>query len=514
MKKYFFFAAILSFIYIIVAGNNQADFDLWHRLAAGKLFLNTGEVPKTDIFAYTPTKNMWIDHEWGSGVVFYFIADKFGGWGLNFLRFTAIFLTFLPVFLINKKRSETSENYNLIYYFVFIYALFAGFIDPIRSQSFTYVFFALWIYLLELVKRGNNKLLFLFPVITVIWANLHGGFLAGLGILGLYGVGELLNRNNPVKYFLTAIVSGAVTLINPYGIEYWKYLTEAVSISRTFITEWQPLSFSSSWLFLLGFKLFLLMTIITLPYVFIKRFREINRAEILILIVTCYLSFEHVRHNIFFVIASAAYMKKYFYAAVKYYFSFIPEWFKNFTSHKIFSRLNFLKDALIYFLIISLGVLTVVFVPLKVKVSNLRYPVKSVEFIKKNELSGNLLVLFNWGSYTLWSLYPQCKIAMDGRYEEVYTNDLVNESARFHYLGKDWDDFMKKHKADLILIDKSYPVFTELLRMDDWKVVYQNKISAVFIPIENRRERWIEPDNCDLPAGNEIFESDIAEKLE
>lgn len=513
MKKFFFFTAILSIIYIITAGNNNADYDLWHRLAAGKLFLKTGTVFKHDIFAYTPTKNLWIDHEWGAGAIFYFILENFGEWGLSFFRFIMIFLTFMPVFLLNRLKSEISDNYRLGYYFIFIYALFAGFIDTIRSQSFTYAFFALWLYLLELVKRGNNRLLYLFPLTAIIWANLHGGFLAGLGILFIYGVGELLNRNNPTKYFLTGFISGLVTLINPYGIEYWKYMFDAVTLERIFITEWQPLKLIASPVFLLGFKVFLVMTIFLLPYIFIKKIRKINWSEVLILAVTCYLSLKHARHNIFFVIASAAYIYNYFYFAVKYYFSFFPEKIKKVSKHVVFSRINFAKDLIIYGLVILLGFLTVVFVPLKVNVSQNRFPVKSVEFIKKNRLSGNLLVLFNWGSYSLWKLYPHCLIAMDGRYEEVYSNDLVNESARFHYLGKDWKDFMNKYKADLILIDKTYPVFGELLKLDDWKIVHQGKHSAVFLPAEKADKIWIHPDKNQAPL-SDPFESDIAEKIE
>jgi len=504
MKKYFFYTAIILIIYFIIAGYNEADWDLWHRLAAGKLFLKTGVAPKVDIFAYTPTKDLWIDHEWGAGVIFYFLAEKFGSAGLSLLKFCLIFLTFLPVFLINRLKSEKSNCYRITFYLLFFYAILFGFLDTIRSQTFTFALFAIWLYLLELVRRGNNKLLFVFPVMTVIWANLHGGFLAGLGILALYGIGEALNRRNCAKYFLTAAISGGLTIINPYGVKYWQFLTEAVTLPRVFITEWQPL-LTGGLGFALGFKIFLLLAIFALPYVLIKKRREINWAEILILIITCCLSFKHVRHNVFFVIVAAAYMQEYIYSAFKYYFSFLHT--------KIFFHVNLVKEILIYGVIFCVGFLTVFFIPLKVNVSEERYPVKSVEFIKRNGLSGNLLVLFNWGGYSLWKLYPHCRVAIDGRYEEVYHTDLVNESARFHYLGKDWIDFMKKYKTDLMLIDKTYPVFSELLYLDNWKLVYQDKISAIFIPVEKHREQWITLEE-NLSPQKDFFKSEIAEKTD
>ncbi|HSA06442.1 MAG TPA: hypothetical protein P5556_04620 [Candidatus Gastranaerophilales bacterium] len=510
MKKYFFFTSIILIIYFITAVYNQADWDLWHRLAAGRLFFETGSVPKHDVFAYTPVKDLWIDHEWGSGALFYFIGDRFGDAGLSFLKFKLLFLTFLPVFLLNKLKSEKSDGYRIFFYALFFYSILFGFLNIIRSQSFTFAFFALWIYLLELIKRGNYKLLLVFPLTTILWANLHGGFLAGIGILFLYGIGEIFNGKNPTKYFITAFICGLSSLINPYGVEYWKYLEDAVTLSRTFITEWQPLDLFGPFIIAMGFKLFLLITIVSMIYLLTKKPEKINWSEVLILVVTCYLSVKHIRHNVFFVIASAAYIQEYFYCAVKHYF-YIPEKIKILISHAFFLRLNFFKEVLIYGLIVFVGILTVIFVPFKVKVSDQRYPVKSVEFIKKNNLSGNLLVLFNWGSYALWELYPECKVAMDGRYEEVYSTSLVNESARFHYLGKDWIDFMKNYKADLMLIDKSYPVFSELLLLDDWKLIHQDKISAVFISLEKNRENWVITDE-ELNSDNDIFEPKKAKK--
>lgn len=475
MKKYLFFTAILITIYFLANVYNDADYDLWHRLAAGKLFFSQGHVQYTDIFAYTPTKKLWIDHEWGSGVVFYFIAEKFGLVGLGVLKIILMFLTFLPVYLINRMRTEKSDKYRILFYLVFLYALMWGFLYTIRSQCFTYVFFAWFLYLIELVKSGKRKILWAFPPMAVIWANLHGGFLAGLGVLLLAG------------FPLTAITSGLATIINPYGFKYWEYLVEALTMKRIFITEWQPLDLSGPLIFALGFKIFLVISVIGLVHIAVKKREGIRWHELLILSVTLYLSLKHTRHNVFFVIASAAYMGEYFFAAISRIAKFMPQ--------KFLSGTDFLKDVLIYVIIVLVGILTVWLVPFKVEVSENNYPVKSVDFIKKNNLSGNLLVLFNWGGYALWNLYPQCKIAIDGRYEEVYPDDVVYESARFHYLGKDWKEFMFNYKTDLILIDKSYPVYSELLSLDDWKIVYSDKVSGVFMPaIKAKGRQWVAPD--------------------
>jgi hypothetical protein len=55
-------------------------------MAAGRLTLEKGRVPEKDVFAYVPTKPVWVDHEWLSGVVFQLVHRDSGGSGLVVLR--------------------------------------------------------------------------------------------------------------------------------------------------------------------------------------------------------------------------------------------------------------------------------------------------------------------------------------------------------------------------------------------------------------------------------------------
>ena len=74
-----FFPAIVLFCYFLTINSNHADYDLWHRMAIGALFSQNGHLPDHDVFAYTPVKAVWIDHEWGTGVLFYQLGQWFWG---------------------------------------------------------------------------------------------------------------------------------------------------------------------------------------------------------------------------------------------------------------------------------------------------------------------------------------------------------------------------------------------------------------------------------------------------
>ena len=175
LRKYFFYPALFILCWVYAVRFNDIDYDLMARLAVGKLFLQTGGVINHDIFSYTVTK-LWTDHEWGSGVIFYFLADKFGDIGLMALKITLMFtVLFLITRIIGLQNPKPDAHKNILFYFLVILATFGGICQTVRCQMFTFTFFTLWIYILERVRRGEIRLLWIMPVTMLIWANLQIG---------------------------------------------------------------------------------------------------------------------------------------------------------------------------------------------------------------------------------------------------------------------------------------------------------------------------------------------------
>jgi hypothetical protein len=506
-------SGILGIIYFITVKYNNSDWDLWARFAVGKIFSQIGNVLPHDIFAYTPTKQFWVDHEWGAGAIFYYLAHHYGDLGLLALKFVILLGIFLSVFYTNQSRNNQEDNpYRISYYILLFFSILPAFDSVIRSHVFTYFFFAIWLYALDLVRSGKNKIIWLFPATMVVWANTHGGFLAGLGIVAIFAIGELINRRNPLKYLLILALSGIATLINPYGFKYWSFLISAVTMNRPYVNEWAPLDFFASITQVLGFKIFVILALLSLIFMFIKRFKDINWSDVLILFITFYMSMKHIRHVIFFSIAAASYIYYWLYPAINWYtFNIISKFYSLFPD--ILRKIGRVyREILVYFIIVVFSFASLVALPRKIKVRENMFPVRSVKFIQINHLSGNLLVLFNWGSYALWKLYPQCRVAVDGRYEEVYTNDLIGDVARFHYVGKSWDGLLTKYHADLILVPMEYKeLYGNIKMLEDWKEIYKDKMAAVFVPKSINKKKWIMPPK-DFNAESEKYISDIKVK--
>ena len=66
---------------------NLADPDLWGYLSFGRLFWHSEKFPYTDVFSYVPTLNLWVYHEWLTGVLFYPLYQVLRTPGLQVLKY-------------------------------------------------------------------------------------------------------------------------------------------------------------------------------------------------------------------------------------------------------------------------------------------------------------------------------------------------------------------------------------------------------------------------------------------
>lgn len=520
MKKGIFCIAIAIIVYMLTFNTGLPDYDLWARLAVGSIFFQTGNVLQHDIFSYLPTKDLWIDHEWGSGVVFYFLVRYFGDWGLFALK--AFMLSAIFILIIHTVKLRNPHTAPGIFYFILIaIALLPGVTNLLRCQMFTYLFFSLWLYLLEKIRQTDDKrrdpdcpaggspqisflkfvphppFLWLFPLTMLLWANVHGGFIAGMGLVGLYAFGELLNRRHPVKYFVILGMIVPVTLINPYGFELWHYIIDAALMPRPDITEWHSISLNGPFHVFAGIKMhihalfivFTALTLIVLAQSLMQR-KKTDWTSLLLFTVLLYIGVKHQRHTAFFILAVPAL----FYRDYLGLPGFVAGLFRNYPrpeSSKAWQNAGVGAGFVVLLIIFAL------YMPQltnKIIVNPSAYPVGSLEFIKQNNIRGNLATSYTWGSYALWKLYPQCKILIDGRYEEVYADDIYEKAMRFSENRGDWQSVIRQYRTDIIVLPKDKYSPADVLNLPGWEIVYQDACSVLLLPGDKIKPYYIYPD--------------------
>jgi hypothetical protein len=475
LSRYFTFFLLtlcLYLVFIVLFSRNSADNDLWGYLSFGRIFWEEGYFPYHDIFSYTPTKPLWVYHEWLTSVIFYFIYKYTGPAGLQLLRYVITILTIYLMYLTAITKGANSI-FALIVLLPATLLISFGYV-PVRAQIFTYFFFMLTIFVLEIaIKDKKWCLLWLMIPIQILWCNFHGGFLAGLGLIFLYALGQALSQKKFLPLVVILFVSAFATLINPYGFEYWIYTFHAVTMPRPDIQEW--MSVFAAWknqyqnvpviIFISCFVIYILFFIL---------YRKWNITELLVVCVIAYLGFAHIRHTIFFGLIFGAFLPV----------ILLQLWNNWQEEKKFFTRWQYLPQALL--MIIFLIFLVKPLAPLSIKPSfsilatSPYYPVGAINWIIKNNISGNILPEFDWGEFIIWWGYPACRVAMDGRYETVYKEEV--SKAYFDFLqGRDsWRQYLLKYPHDMVLLKTNSGIYRLMLTEPLWQVAYADSVCTLF----------------------------------
>ncbi|MGQ9687626.1 MAG: hypothetical protein ACUVXF_02385 [Desulfobaccales bacterium] len=476
------FALLITLMVLTSLSRTVADLDLWGYLAFGRLFWQSGRFPYQDVFAYVPTRSLWVYHEWLTGVLFYPLYLAFGPAGLQLLKFGLAAATVLLVYFTARRRGAGFWSAALGLLALPPFLAFGY--SPVRAQVFTYFFFALSLSVLESARlSGRFRGLILLVLIQLPWANLHGGFLAGLGLLALYALGEASCRRPYWPYVAALGGAGLVTLINPYGLDYWIYLIRAISMPRPEITEWA--SVATAWqkgIFRMTILMFTTLGLFTLLLAWAARWREVTPG--LILLVTLILGLKHCRHQVFFSLAAGAYLPVLLEAYVQ------KRWGSGGIPLPPGGGRQFVWVALALVWLAGLGwniarknplSLELPEIPADPKVP-LSYPLAAVDYIRQHQIAGKILNEFNWGEFLIWSLHPSCRVAMDGRYETVYSDEIFQLYVDFIEGRPGWRKFLDQFPPDLILISPRAKVYP-LLRADPhWRQVLGHDEAALFQP--------------------------------
>jgi hypothetical protein len=461
-----------------ISAINRVSPDLYHEMALFREALAVGSVPTRDVFAYTPTVNPCVHHEWGSGAVFYGLSMGLGSPGMMLLKYVGALLVGLGCLALARRRGASDE----------VFALFApvailcgciGFFS-VRAQLFTLVFTLCLLHLLEQDRQGRRGWILVWLPVYVVWLNMHAGFLVGVGLFGIYVVGRwaqevsrqesMRQAFHTIRHLLAVALSMAVLFnCNPYGWQYAPYLWQAVRLERSFITEWQAV-----WHFP---RVLLVYAISLLPLVYLmRRPFVVKYADLLMILVPAVLAFQHVRHLSIYAVVWACY---------------VPPLVEVTAVGQAMRRLCRDYRTVLVLLWIALGMLGVTqatrnrFWELRIPATHaddtsIHYPVGAVDYLKEQTFSGNVMVPFEVGAFVSWKLHPAVKVSCDGRYEVAYPPQQVEELWDFYASQRDWRQILRRYPPDVVLVPRSSPLENLLEQTvtaesdSQWKLVYRD----------------------------------------
>jgi len=227
--------------------------DTWIGLAAGRQILSSKEVPLTDSFSFSVAGKPWYNQNWLTHTAQYWIYDRIGHDAVIIANWIMAGLIFVMVVLAAYWRSGAWTG-----------ALMAGSVTALGCRDFlsarpaTAGFFclaALWTLLCRLESQGSKRrwtpIALLMPLFLV-WGNMHGSFIFGYAVVGLYvtlwGVlriskrGAVLNAGQIVTLATVVGAAAALTVMfGPFGLDNFTH-GQKVASSAVWrdVAEWQP----------------------------------------------------------------------------------------------------------------------------------------------------------------------------------------------------------------------------------------------------------------------------------
>ena len=204
------YAPALVAVFVVAAcGTNTADVDLWGHLRSGADMIARGHLAVRDSYAYSVNAPIWINHEYLSEAILAWMYLHLGVVGLKLVRFLC---ASVMIVCISEAVAETSAAIPIQFV---VLALTTSVIVPaieFRPQIFTFAMLSALVWMLTRDNFGRRTPLWLAIPMMVLWCNLHGGFVVGLGALGLY-TGAVAARDLIKRRGLShALYLGAITV--------------------------------------------------------------------------------------------------------------------------------------------------------------------------------------------------------------------------------------------------------------------------------------------------------------
>jgi hypothetical protein len=199
-------------------------------------------------------------------------------------------------------------------------------------------------------------------------------------------------------------------------------------------------------------------------------------SELLLFLATLYSTLKIQRNAVVFVLVSAPLFSKYF-----------QIWLDSTRFNKYFSSTGQTSSNRRLPVLMSLALLLPL-IPFALKLKStvystptqrsLQVPVKAVEYLNQNGISGNTFTQPNiWGGYLIWAA-PNNRVYIDGR--DAYPDTFVKEFVDIISGKVDWQAPFKERGVQLVLLQPKTYLGRQLAESPEWEKIYEDEMSLVY----------------------------------
>jgi len=462
----------LGVLFVTAALGTPADADLWGHLTFGRDIVSTGHIVQVDRYSFTSDRP-WVNHEWLAEVTMaqsYRLAGPAGLVGLKAVVIAALML--LVWRHVRRLRPPPAVAIALMT-IAFLGTFWRT--HTVRPQLFSVLFFAILLIAMVRFDEGRRRRILAVPLLMAVWVNVHGGWIVGLAVLGLWTAARIFDTRRDLspahRLMLAAVGLLAVgaTLINPYGIEMWTFLSGTVRLGRDDIEEWgsiltHPVALGVPWLLMLSAAVFAAW-----------RSPQLRRYDYLTIVGLFGLaSFRVSRLDAFFGLTVVILLTPGLVGALR-------------TVSSAPRRASPpLSAGVLAITIVTIGLMLLPAAPLLSRYAAC-LPIDgpwvpepdAARFITDNRLTGRMVTWFDWGQYAIWHFGPGLRVSMDGRRETIYSEQTIHAHRRFYAADDTALPYLRTLDPDYIWVPRRVPIANRLADAG-WTAVFSGPISMVF----------------------------------
>lgn len=482
----------------------------WH-IRTGDWILANGRVPDRDIFSFTKAGDPWFAWEWLWDVMFSWIHTHAGLTGVAWVSLLLICFAALLLYRLIRRQCPDA----LIAFAVFFLAISATTVHWLaRPHVVTLLLVPVFLTLLERARRGDVRVLWLLPPLTLLWTNLHGGFVMALVLTGVYAAGELtpwlvesdpavrraaLSRGRP--YVLCAAGCALATLFNPYfyqlHLHIARYLLDPVH--SALVEEMKALSFNDP--LARYFEALLFLTVAAVLWLLSRK----RYTEAFLAAVWLHPALTMSRNIPIFAMLAAPAVAGMLYELLNAAASGSGSvwWRRAFRSLAEFGRETTAVDSLGRIplaSVLSIGALifATMYLPaapgvLRAEFDPSDFPVRAVDVVRGGELSEGIFTEDQWGDYLIYRLYPATKVFVDGR-SDFYGTEVLKKYVNAMEGKPGWRHTLDRYRVDAALLRINVPLANILKESGDWRSVYDDGLAIVFLRKDSRAARAAAPE--------------------
>ena len=459
--------SIIALEISVFAKIRVSESDIWFHLRNAQELLKTHTFLRADLYTFTSAGSPLVNFEWLSELPYYLAFRSFGPSGLLAVYLVVLWLIFGDVFYLALRRGANYADAGLVTMAAVVLGSYS--VGP-RMLHFGWL--CLTVLLIVLAQfQQTGKGLWMLPPLFAIWINLHGSWVFGLVVLGIYIVSGLVQgRWSTVvaecwapaqlrKLIVASVASVAALFVNPYGYKLVWYpfdlLSRQTAVRRDII-EWQSVDFHT----LYGTLAMLMILSLLAAAWFSPEPWELR--DVLLVVFALWTSLTHVRFLVF--------------AAIVLVPILAPRL-------RLFSPYDPEKDKPWLNLALVTVVAGIIFwaYPNPSEIQSLidaDFPRDALYFMQQKHITGRLFNFYDFGGYIEWNA-PTIKTFADGRADIFTYNGVLDDYLKINNIEQPFE-LLDRYKIDYVLFPVGKRLTYVLDHSSGWKAIYSDRVVRLY----------------------------------